>query len=81
MKFDDEIHKQLDAVVGESYAPARSWRRTLLEWLAAATLAIGTSALIIGILDNHVGEAKSHAAAQEPSPAKKPVAVTIVPAK
>lgn len=81
MKFDDEVHKQLEAVVGESYRPARSWRRTLLELLAAAVLAIGTSALIIGILDKHVGDAKSHAAAQGASPPEKPVAVTIVPGK
>lgn len=81
MKFDDEVAKQLEAVVGESYEPPRSWRRTILEWIAAAALAIATSALIIGILDKHVGEAKSHAAAQGASPPKKPVPVTIVPAK
>ena len=79
MRFDDEVHKQLDAVVGESYQPPRSWRNTLLKWFGAAALAIGTSALIIGILDKHVGDAKSNAAEQAKSAPKKPVPVTIVP--
>ena len=81
MKFDDEVQKQLEAVVGDSYQPPRSWRNTLLKWLGAAALAVGTSALIIGILDKHVGEAKSHAASQGATAPKKPVSVTIVPAK
>jgi hypothetical protein len=81
MKFDDEVQKRLAAVVGESYEPPRSWRNTLLKWLGAAALAIGTSALIIGILDKHVGDAKSNAAEQAKSAPKKPISVTIVPGK
>ena len=86
-KFDDEVAKQLDAVVGESYEPPRNWRATLVKWLGAAVLAVATSALIIGILDKHVGDAKSHAAekaAMAPKGAKKvekAVPVFVVPGK
>lgn len=81
MKLDDEVKKQLDAVVGEAYQPPRSRRATLGKWALAAALAVGTSALIIGILDKHAGEAKSHAAEQAAAAPKKPVPVTIVPAR
>ena len=81
MKFDDEVQKQLNAVVGESYEPPRNWRATLGKWFIAAALAVGTSALIIGILDKHVGEAKNHAAEQAAHAPKKPVPVTIIPKK
>ena len=81
MKFDDEVKKQLDAVVGDTYEPPRRWKATIGKWILAAVLAVGTSALIIGILDKHVGDAKSHAAAQASSAPKKPVQVIIVPGK
>ena len=80
MKFDDEVRKQLDAVVGESYEPRGSWRATLGKWILAAVLAVGTSALIVGILDKYVGEAKIHAAEQAAAQ-QKVVPVTIVPAQ
>ena len=79
MKFDDEVKKQLDAVVGESYEPPRRWRATLGKWLAFAVLAVAMSALIMGILDKHVGDAKSHAAQHAPPVPKKPVPVFVVP--
>lgn len=81
MKFDDEVAKQLDAVVGERYQPPDRWRSRLGKWILAAILAVGMSALIIGILDKHVGEAKSHAAEQAEKSPKKPVPVTIIPAQ
>jgi hypothetical protein len=83
VKFDDEVKKQLDAVVGESYAPPRRWRATLGKWLAGAALAVATSALIMGILDKHVGGAKSHAVEQAASkPAsKKAIPITVIPAQ
>ena len=79
MKFDDEVKKQLDAVVGESYEPPRRWSATLVKWLAFAVLAVAMSALIMGILDKHVGDAKSHAAGQAPPAPKKAVPVFVVP--
>lgn len=81
MKFDDEVRKQLDAVVGQEYRPRRNWRATLGKWALAAVLAVGMSALIIGILDKHVGDAKSHAAEQAAAAPKKPVPVRIVPGR
>ena len=79
-KFDDEVKKRLDAVVGESYDPPRRWKATLGKWALAAALAVGTSALIIGILDKHVGDAKSHAVEQAASvPKKEPMPVFVVP--
>lgn len=78
-KFDDEVAKQLDAVVGDSYQPPVRWRSRLGKWLLAAVLAVGTSALIIGILDKHVGDAKLHAAEQAAKSPKKPVPTKPVP--
>ena len=71
----EEIRKQLDAVVGESYEPPRRWRATLAKWLVAALLAIGAAAAVVGILDAHVMKAKKDAAK------KRPVPVYIVPSK
>lgn len=75
MKVDPEVRKQLDAVVGESYDPPRRWRATALKWLAAAALAVATSAAIVAILHTHVMQA------QTSPPPKRPVPVTIVPAR
>ena len=84
MKFDDEVRKQLDAVVGESYAPPRNWRATLLKWLGAAVLAVATSALVIGILHTHVMQAQTAAEAgaqkrQSPRKTEKPVPIFVIP--
>ena len=87
MKFDDEVLKQLDAVVGESYEPPTRWRATLAKWLAFAVLAVGMSALVNGILHTHVMQAQTAAEAQRPvKPQKtekteKPVPIFVVPQK
>ena len=70
-----EIRKQLDAVVGESYEPPRRWRATLAKWLVAAVLAIGMAALVVGILDRHVMKAQKDAAQ------KRPIPIHILPPK
>ena len=71
----EEIRKQLDAVVGDSYRPPRRWGATIARWLAAAFLAIAAAVLVVGILDVHVTKAQKDAAK------KRPVPVYIVPAK
>ena len=71
----DEIRKQLDAVVGDSYEPPRRWGATIARWLLAAVLAIAAAAVVVGILDIHVTKAQKEAAK------KRPVPVYIVPAK
>jgi hypothetical protein len=70
-----EIRKQLDAVVGESYEPPRRWRPLLAKWLVAAVLAVGMAALVVGVLDRHVMKAQKDAAQ------KRPIPIHIVPAK
>jgi hypothetical protein len=75
MPIDPEVKKQLDTVIGESYAPPRRWGRTIFKWLAIAALAIATSAMIVGILDTHVMKAQKDAAK------KRPVPVFVVPAR
>ena len=77
MKFDDEVKKQLDAVVGESYEPPRRWRASLAKWLAAAILAVAASAAIVAVLHTHVMQAQTAPAPKRPMP----VPVQIVPAK
>lgn len=76
-KFDDEVRKQLDAVVGDEYVPPREWRHTILKWLGAALLAIAAAATIAAILDNNLTAAEK---AAEKAP-KRPVTVQIVPAR
>jgi hypothetical protein len=79
MPIDREVKKQLDAVVGESYEPPRSWKATLGKWLAFAVLAIAASAAIVSILHTHVMKAQT---APPPPAAKKPAPpVWIVPTK
>jgi hypothetical protein len=67
MKFDDEVAKQLDAVVGESYSPPRRWRFTFAKWGAAVVLAAGMSWLVWTILDTHVTRAQVNAATKRPT--------------
>jgi hypothetical protein len=78
VKFDDEVAKQLDAVVGDSYDPPRRWKATITKWLVAAVLGVGMSALIVGILHTHVMKAQTAPAPPAPS---KPVPVYTVPPK
>ena len=73
MKFDDEVAKQLEAVVGESYNPPRSWRATILKWVGAAILAVVASVGIITILNTHVIKAQHDAAV------KRPVQIQLLP--
>ena len=73
VKFDDEVARQLDAVVGESYEPPRRWRVTFAKWGAAFVLASGMSWVVWSILDTHVTKAQSNAAA------KRPVNVHLLP--
>ena len=77
MKFDDEVRKQLDAVVGDEFHPPRQWKATILKWLAAAVLAVAAAAIIAAILDNNLTAAEK-AAQKAP---KRPVTITIVPAR
>ena len=71
----EEIKKQLDAVVGESYEPPRRWKATLAKWLVFAVLAVAMAAVVVGILDTHVTKAQRDAAH------KRPIPVHIIPAK
>ena len=75
MKFDDEVRKQLDAVVGERFDPPRTLRATLLKWLLAAILAVSAAAGVMAILHTHIMKAQT-----APAP-KKPVTIQIVPSK
>jgi len=74
---DDKIRRQLDAVVGDSFDPPRKLRPTIAKWVGAALLAMGAAAAVIAILNANLGlrEHNPHA-----SP-KKPVTITIVPAR
>lgn len=72
---EEDIKRQLDAVVGESFEPPRRWGATVAKWLVAAILAIAAAAAVVGILDAHVMKAQKDAAK------KRPVPVYIVPAK
>jgi len=71
----DEIKRQLDTVVGDSYEPPRRWKATVLKWLAFAALAVAASVVIVGILDTHATKAKKNAAE------KRPVPVHLIPPK
>ena len=75
MNVDDEVKKQLDAVVGERYEPPRKPREMLLKWLAAAVLGVAMALLVMFVLHKHLTDAQTAAA-----PAK-PVPVQIVPAR
>ena len=74
-KHEVDVAKELDAVVGERFAPPRRALPALLRWAAAAVLAILAMAAIAWTLDRHVTQAQ-----RAPAP-DKPVTVRIVPAK
>jgi hypothetical protein len=75
MDIDEQVKRQLDAVVGEEYRPPRSARDLVAKWLGAAVLAVAAAALVMGILHRYMSAAET-----APAP-KKPVSVTILPAK
>lgn len=77
-KFD--VNRELDRVVGpyEERPGERFWRR-YGRWLgraiAFAALAVAAAALVLGVLDKHVTDAR------KAPPPKKPVDVRILPAQ
>jgi hypothetical protein len=73
--IDDQVKKQLDAVVGDEYRPPRRPREMLAKWIGAALLAFATAALVMGILHRYMREAETAPVA------RKPVSVTILPAR
>jgi hypothetical protein len=79
VKFDDEVARQLKAVVGESYDPPRRWGATFAKWAIAAILAIGAAVTVVGGLEHYI--VKAHQAPPPPPPPSGPVPVQIIPAK
>lgn len=75
MRVDDQVKRQLDAVVGETFSPPRRLRTTLLKWGLFALLAVGAATVVMAILHTHLMQAQT-----APGP-KKPVPIRIVPAK
>ena len=75
MDVDEDVKRQLDAVVGDQFRPPRDLRALLLKWLGAAVLAIGAASLVMGTLDKYLTKAQT-----APAP-PRPVTVQIVPAK
>ncbi len=75
MPIDPQVKKQLDAVVGDSYAPPRRWGATLAKWAIVAVLAVGAAIAVVSILHTHVVKA------QKAAEAKRPVPVQIIPGK
>ncbi len=75
MPIDPQVKKQLDAVVGDSYAPPRRWGPTLAKWAIVAVLAVGAAIAVVSVLHTHAVKA------QKAAEAKKPVPVHIIPAK
>ena len=75
MGVEDDVKRQLDAVVGDDYKPPRRWAATLAKWAGAAILAVGAAAAIMGLLHIQIKQAQT-----APSP-PKPVTIQIVPAK
>lgn len=75
MKIDEQVRKELDAVVGDRFDPPRKPRETLLKWVMAALLAVGAAAVVMTILHRHLTQAQT-----APAP-KRPVPVNIVPAR
>ena len=71
----EEIRKQLDAVVGESYDPPRRWAATLAKWAIFAVAGIAMAVAVVSMLDVHVTKAQKDAAQ------KRPIPIHIIPAK
>ena len=70
-----EVRRQLDAVVGENYAPPRRVRDIVGKWFAAAVLAVAAAAIVVLTLHTYMTRAET-----APKP-KKPVDVRILPAR
>ncbi len=75
MNVDDEVKRQLDAVVGDRFNPPNPWRARLLRWAVAAALAVAAAAVITEVLDHYLVKA------QTAPPPKKPVTIRIIPAQ
>lgn len=75
MGVEDDVKRQLDAVVGDEYKPPRRWSATLAKWLGAAILAVGAAAAIIALLHQQMTQMQT-----APGP-PRPVTIQIVPAK
>jgi hypothetical protein len=71
----EEIKRQLDVVVGDSYDPPRRWAATLAKWAVFAVAGIAMAVAVVSILDVHVAKAQRDAAH------KRPIPIHIVPAK
>lgn len=75
MRVDDQVKRELDAVVGDRFAPPRKLRATLLKWALFAILGVAAAAVVMTILHTHLTQAQT-----APGP-KKPVNIRIVPAQ
>ena len=75
MGIEDEVRRQLDAVVGDHYDPPRRVGATLLKWAAAAVLAVVAAGTIAAILHTHLTNA------EKAPPPNRPVTIQIVPAR
>jgi hypothetical protein len=75
MGVEDDVKRELDTVIGDEYRPRRRWGATLAKWAAAAVLAVGAAAAIMGLLHIQIMQAQT-----APSP-PRPVTIQIVPSK
>ena len=75
MDPEQEVKRQLDAVVGDSYDPPRRLRDIVGKWIAAAALGVAAAAIVILTLHTYMTRAET-----APKP-KKPVEVRILPAR
>lgn len=75
MRSDDEVRRQLDAVVGDRFDPPRKLGPVLLKWGAAALLAVAAAAVIVTILHTHLRQAQT-----APAP-PRPVPIQILPGR
>ncbi len=73
MRVEDQVKRELDAVVGKRFAPPRNLRATLLKWVLFAILGVGAAAVVMTVLHTHLTQAQT-----APGP-KKPVTIRIVP--
>ena len=75
MRVDDQVKRELDAVVGDRFAPPRRLRAMLLKWVLFALLGVAAAAVVMTILHTHLTQAQT-----APGP-KKPVPIRIVPSQ
>jgi hypothetical protein len=85
MDDEDAVRRKLDEVVGSGYDTisskgAAGWLRSrILKWAAGAVFAVGAMLLVVYTIESH--RLPSAAQQQSHQAPKKPVTVTIVPAK